>query len=468
MPPVVEVEAGDMRRVLKKMVKAKRTVHAVVTDPPYHLQSIVKRFGGASKDDDTKTSHDARTGSHGYARLSRGFMGKQWDGGDIAFDAETWRLCFHVLPPGGHLLAFASTRNYHRMATAIEDAGFEIRDQVAWLYGSGFPKSHHVADGIRKRHPDADPSTGQGWGTAIKPAFEPVCVARKPIEGTVAANFLKYGTGALNTMACGVPTDGRDKKEKAIGESDTAGRSIYGDGLSPPSRHAGTTTADRWPANVVHDGGEQVTRLFPDDPDAPSVARFFYCAKAGEADRLESEHATVKPVSLIRWLVRLVTPPGGWVLDPFAGSGTTAMACLAEGFNCIAVEREAAHVADIRRRVAHVAGLDTPLFGPREEPAELFEGWHHDTGRNQGNRCRRNGGRIARIRATSSPASTGWWRPRRFRRSCRRRFGPRDGTAPAMSCARSTGCSWRAAIPKPCRARTSLGCRFWSVSPALT
>ncbi len=340
MPPVVEVQQSDMRRALAKMATAGRTVHSVVTDPPYHLASIVKRFGKASKDDDTKTSHDARTKSHGYARLSRGFMGKEWDGGAIAFDHETWRLVFHVLPPGGHVLAFASTRNYHRMATAIEDAGFEIRDQVAWLYGSGFPKSHHVADGIRKRHPDADPSTGQGWGTAIKPAFEPVCVARKPVEGTVAANFLKYGTGALNTLACGVP--------------------------------AGESSADRWPANVVHDGSDEVTRLFPDDPDAPSVARFFYCPKASEADRLESEHATVKPIALMRWLVRLVTPPGGWVLDPFAGSGTTAMACLAEGFNCLAIEREAASVADIRRRVAHVAGLDTPLFRPRQDSPELF------------------------------------------------------------------------------------------------
>jgi site-specific DNA-methyltransferase (adenine-specific) len=365
---VVEVEAGDMRRVLAKMAKAKRTVHAVVTDPPYHLQSIVKRFGGASKDDDTKTSHDARAKSHGFARLSRGFMGKQWDGGDVAFDPETWRLAFHVLPPGGHLLAFASTRNYHRMATAIEDAGFEIRDQVAWLYGSGFPKSHQVANGIRKSHPEADAGAAEGWGTAIKPAFEPICVARKPVEGTVAANFLKYGTGALNTAACGIPS--------------------------------GPFDLDRWPANVVHDGSREVTDLLPDrdgatsrtpsdrvgvtgfgagnNPtihgDSGSVARFFYCAKASDADRLESEHATVKPVALMRWLVRLVTPPGGWVLDPFAGSGTTAMACLAEGFNCIAVEREAAHVADIRRRVAHVAGLDTPLFGPRQDEAELFGG----------------------------------------------------------------------------------------------
>jgi site-specific DNA-methyltransferase (adenine-specific) len=400
VPPVVEVEQGDMRRVLAKMIEAGRTVHAVVTDPPYHLQSIVKRFGGASKDDDTKTSHDARTKSHGYARLSRGFMGKQWDGGDVAFDPETWRLVFHVLPPGGHVLAFASTRNYHRMATAIEDAGFEIRDQVAWLYGSGFPKSHNVADGIRKRHPDADPSTAEGWGTAIKPAFEPICVARKPVEGTVAANFLKYGTGALNTLACGIPSDGRPLIEKRIGEADTVGHQIFGEGLSPGSRHAGTTSADRWPANVVHDGSREVSDLLPDAGggvgvrggrasdsgwgfkgtgesvglgDSGSAARFFYCAKASEADRLESEHATVKPVALMRWLVRLVTPPGGWVLDPFAGSGTTAMACLAEGFNCIAVEREASHVADIRRRVAHVAGLDTPLFGPRDDSPGLFQ-----------------------------------------------------------------------------------------------
>jgi DNA modification methylase/transcriptional regulator with XRE-family HTH domain len=489
--PTIRVEQGDMLDVLAKLAAEGVVVQSIVTDPPYHLQSIVKRFGNTSKTDDTDTSARARAGADGYARLSTGFMGKTWDGGDIAFRPETWRLCYDLLPPGGHLLAFAGTRTYHRIACAIEDAGFEIRDMLAWLYGSGFPKSHNVGKAIDKRRnwsalprlqaairqarngrnwsqseaarrcgligpheslggggyiwfetgmriptralwpalrdalglgaefddcfteaereitgaveqwteranyeitskdgfrrdlpatPEA--AAWQGWGTALKPALEPLCIARKPLAGTVAGNVLAHGTGALNIDACRVGTESTTRTNNA---------GTNGDGWRMgKSANVNGSTSGRWPANVAHDGSDDVVEAFPDRAscNSPSLAkargailqgersqgaiypgengnasRFFYSAKADEGDRLASKHPTVKPVDLIRWLVRLVTPPGGTVLDPFAGSGTTAMACMAEGFDCIVVEREAEYAADIRRRIAHVHGLDTPLFG---------------------------------------------------------------------------------------------------------
>lgn len=342
---------------------------------------------------------------------------------------ECAELMFAILPPGGHLLAFGGTRTYHRMACAIEDAGFEIRDTIAWLYGSGFPKSLNVSKAIDKAAgaerevisaaapvkrmiPGADqhkqgweknngrvyvptetaPATDaarqwDGWGTALKPALEPIVLARKPLDGTVAANIQAHGTGALNIDGCRVASE-------PLPVHEPTGRcgAVYGAGLEG-SRRTGDTRIGRWPANVVHDGSDEVVAAFPQQtsggtpPSRPprktrhtygafagqenpngigstagSAARFFYSAKADADDRLGSKHPTVKPVDLMRWLVRLVTPPGGTVLDPFAGSGTTGMACMAEGFDCILVEREAEYVADIRRRIAHVTGADTPLF----------------------------------------------------------------------------------------------------------
>jgi site-specific DNA-methyltransferase (adenine-specific) len=368
-------------------------------------------------------------------------MGKQWDGGDIAFQYETWRLCFDLLPPGGHLLAFAGTRTYHRMACAIEEAGFEMRDTIAWLYGSGFPKSHNVSKGIdkaagaerseivgtklgrpgmakdgsnqRNGFDDAfgGESTGNmptdilapataaarqwdGWGTALKPAMELVCVARKPLVGTVAANVLAHGTGALNIDRCRIEapeglTSGGNKQSSPLHMDRDAG-------INRIVERSNGHDLGRWPANVAHDGSAEVVKAFPDTQsgdlsphhtlrfsengsmsgpnqarnpradfggDSGSAARFFYSSKADADDRLGSKHPTVKPVELMRWLVRLVTPPGGTVLDPFAGSGTTGMACMAEGFDCILVEREAEYVADIKARIAHVHGDDLPLFG---------------------------------------------------------------------------------------------------------
>ena len=415
----VRIEAGDMREVLARLIAEGVTVQSICTDPPYHLTSIVKRFGA----DNAAPAKSGKTGA--YARASAGFMGKQWDGGDIAFQASTWRLCYDLLPPGGHLLAFSGTRTYHRMACAIEDAGFEIRDMVSWLYGSGFPKSHNVAKGIdkaagaerevvgfdvEKYRPNRDkhllsgqpggggklkadngatitaPATDaarqwEGWGTALKPALEPICLARKPLAGTVAANVLEHGTGALNVDGCRIPGE----PWAASGEPRGGAAVIdYGDGLNNSGRSA-SSELGRWPANVVHDGSAEVERAFPETGaggfpasrgkggigndghagqdgltaqrlEGGSAARFFYSAKADATDRLGSKHPTVKPVDLMRWLVRLITPPGGTVLDPFAGTGTTGMACMAEGLDCILVERELEYLADIRRRIGHVTG----------------------------------------------------------------------------------------------------------------
>ena len=358
--PAVEVIHADMLEELGRWIVAGRTVHAVVTDPPYGLA----------------------------------FMGRAWDAPEnVAFRSGTCRLVFDVLPPGGHVIAFGGTRTFHRLAVAIEEAGFEIRDTLAWLYGSGVPKSLDVSkaidraagaerdviakgDPVKRMIPGADqnkagwqknngrlfvptktaPATDdaaawQGWGTALKPAMELIVLARKPLDGTVAANVLAHGTGALNIDAC------------RVAGTNQAGAGSIGFGAAREDGYEkGTgreyTQAGRWPANVLHDGSTEVVEAFPLE-----AARFFYSPKADVADRLGSKHPTVKPVDLMRWLVRLVTPPRGTVLDPFAGSGSTAMAAMAEGFDAVAIEREAEFAADIRRRVAHVRGHDTPLFG---------------------------------------------------------------------------------------------------------
>ena len=339
------------------------SIDSCVTDPPYHLTSVVKRFGKAD-------SAPAQFGTDGaFARASRGFMGKEWDGGDIAFRPEIWAEVLRVLKPGGHLLAFGGTRTYHRMACAIEDAGFEIRDMTGWLYGSGFPKSHN-------QHGD-----WEGWGTALKPAQEPICVARKPLIGTVAENLAAWGTGALNIDACRVETGERIVATRNVALGSSSG-GVYG-----PAVVSGVyqqKDGGRWPANVIHDGSDEVLGAFPAAPgqiadastkpgsktqhvfgamacegeasaerraDSGSAARFFYCAKAGKGDRAGSKHPTVKPIKLMRYLCRLVTPPGGTVLDPFAGSGTTLQAAIEEGFSAIGIEREAEYLADINRRL---------------------------------------------------------------------------------------------------------------------
>jgi site-specific DNA-methyltransferase (adenine-specific) len=291
------------------------------------------------------------------------------------FHYQWSREAYRVLKPGGHLLAFCGPRTYHRMAAAIEDAGFEIRDTILWLFGSGFPKSHNL---------DGKVAGYEGWGTALKPAAEFICLARKPLIGTVAANVLQHGTGALNIDGCRVGLTGGTASEGLPNYKNE----VYGRGMG------GLDIVDagkgRWPANVIHDGSEEVLAAFPTTEtgniqpyrsasngyeggwgldrasvhvgDCGSAARFFYTAKADADDRLGSKHPTVKPVDLIAYLCRLVTPLGGTILDPFAGSGTTGMACMREGFNAVLIEREAEYIADIKRRIAHVQGLDAPLF----------------------------------------------------------------------------------------------------------
>jgi site-specific DNA-methyltransferase (adenine-specific) len=308
--------------------------------------------------------------------------------------AEDWsREALRVLKPGGHLLAFGGTRTFHRLACAIEDAGGEIRDCLSWLYGTGFPKSHNLPGGI---------------GTALKPAWEPIILARKPLVGTVAANIRAHGTGGLNIDASRVSTSdnlnggaysGGARPTSAMGcTGDVGGTSSLleaGGGRLDPS--AFVQPSGRWPANLIHDGSDEVTALFPttgptratagvvhrgrsggimgaegairdgrpeghNDPGG-NAARFFYCAKASKSDRSDGNtHPTVKPTGLMRYLCRLVTPPGAVVLDPFTGSGTTGVACQREGFRFVGVEREAKYVEIARARIAASVPAAT-LFG---------------------------------------------------------------------------------------------------------
>jgi len=367
---------GDCLVTLKSLPD--NSIDAVVTDPPYEL----------------------------------GFMGKAWDNSGIAYNVKVWKECFRVLKPGGHLLAFSGSRTYHRMTVAIEDAGFEIRDQIMWLYGSGFPKSLDVSKAIDKaagaerevvgqnRYAARRPSEAanspvgfsdsmggsatanitapvtpeaqrwQGWGTALKPAHEPICVARKPLTGTVASNVLEWGTGALNIDGSRVGT------ETVV---TTNGKGFNGLFEGGTNNNGGAEREGRWPANVIHDGSDEVLSGFPND-----AGRFFYCAKASKSERnagleglperrqdeddyeragttnprnrsqalRQNFHPTVKPLALMRYLVKLVTPPNGTVLDPFLGSGSTAVACILEGFDWVGCEMTEDYWPIIEARVA--------------------------------------------------------------------------------------------------------------------
>ena len=353
---------GDCIEVMRGM--ADGCVDSIVTDPPYEL----------------------------------GFMGKSWDSTGIAYSVELWTQALRVLKPGGHLLAFSGSRTYHRMACAIEDAGFEIRDQIMWVYGSGFPKSHNVSKGIDKAA-GATPAAQQweGWGTALKPAHEPIVLARKPFAGTVAANVLQHGTGALNIDGSRVGADGG-----CAGAGAGAGARVFGDGLNG-SFAKPVDGLGRWPANVIHDGSDEVGDGFPDNG---SAARFFYCAKANKRDRNEgldgftgkqvgakgnglartcatcgasvldgcqcpdrtfvnptraNHHPTVKPVDLMRYLVKLITPPEGVVLDPFTGSGSTGKGAVIEGFNFVGIEQDADYLDIARARIQWACDQDVQL-----------------------------------------------------------------------------------------------------------
>ena len=394
---------GDCLEVMDTMNKC--SLDSIVTDPPYHLTSMTSRYGKA----DAKECGYGNDGS--FRRLSKGFMGKEWDGGDIAFQSDTWRKCYELLKPGGHLIAFSGSRTYHRMAVAIEDAGFEIRDQCIWLYGSGFPKSHNIGD---------------GWGTALKPAHEPMVLARKPLsEKSVADNVMKHGTGAINIDGCRIEgevkhpetmPDFRDQGEQSkaaigvdklsFGQTSNAKRKQVvrkprsADGVwsddnsgmkSEGSEFADADPRGRWPSNVMHDGSEQIQEIFPktvstevsrqrthkgiwsenkDDDgdympaygDHGNASRYFYCAKTSKDERKSglggeikaNTHPTVKPVELMRYLVRLVTPKGGLVLDPFMGSGSTGMAAREEDFQFVGIERELEYYEIAKARIKNV------------------------------------------------------------------------------------------------------------------
>lgn len=412
----IRVEQGDCLDVLRTLPDS--SIDSVVTDPPYALVSIVKRFGGANA---APAKSDGASGV--YQRASRGFMGKTWDTGERAFSEEFWGEVLRVLKPGGHCLAFSGTRTYHRLACAIEDAGFEIRDQMAWAYKSGFPKSHNVSKAIDKhlgcertkvkipaakvRNPksidggkdvdggdrpwmeaarqagyheavsDAAVSDAavswQGWGSAMKPAWEPICVARKPLIGTIAANVLEHGTGALNIDGTRI---GTRIGTRTVSTGEVVSSNIAMGGANYGRIPAGETVG-RWPANIIIDDSDETSFALS---ELDGANRIFYSAKADAADRCNSKHPTVKPTDLMAYLVRLVTPPGGTVLDPFAGSGSTGMACLREGFDALLIEREKEYYEDILRRLAHVQGVDTPLFSfapspsPQQAPAQPLYG----------------------------------------------------------------------------------------------
>jgi site-specific DNA-methyltransferase (adenine-specific) len=347
---------GDCLVIMNNMNKC--SVDSIVTDPPYHLTSIVERFG-------KEGSAPAKFGTDGaFARASKGFMGKEWDGGDIAFQVDTWRKCLELLKPGGHLIAFSGSRTYHRMAVAIEDAGFEIRDQCIWLYGSGFPKSHKV---------------GEGWGTALKPAHEPMVLARKPIDQkSVADNVLKHGVGGINIDDCRVqcePDDDIVRPDRTDaqaynffrgGEQDRMNvrkttrrqprseQNVWTDNNSgmKADMFADADPKGRFPSNVMHDGSCVVEDVFPD-----VSSRYFYTAKTNQAERnagANNTHPTVKPVELMRYLVRLVTPKAGLVLDPFMGSGSTGMAAREEEFKFIGIEKEEEYYEIAKARIKNV------------------------------------------------------------------------------------------------------------------
>ena len=280
------------------------TFDSCVTDPPYHLASILKRFGPGQKGINNKDEKEGRNGP--YHRAAKGFMGQTWDGGDIAFNKDFWKEVLRVMKPGAVLLSFAATRNYHRMAVAVEDAGFEIFDMINWIYGSGFPK--------RKNY--------------LKPGHEPIVMARKGVNKSLNIDESRVPGYEWDT----IKNRREPKKHK---------EAIYKLGLKKTG--TGEKIKGRYPANVIHDGSYY-----------EEWVKYFYCAKASKKEKGNTEHPTVKPLELMRYLVKLVTPKDGTVLDPFAGTGTTGEAALLEGRKYYLIEREKNYFKDIEKRLKKV------------------------------------------------------------------------------------------------------------------
>lgn len=445
----VQFHRGDALHVLATIPD--ESVDSIVTDPPY----------GLSREPDITEVLTHWLAGDDYEHGGGGFMGKSWD--SFVPGPSAWKECLRVLKPGGHLLCFAGSRTVDLMGMAIRLGGFEIRDQLQWLYGSGFPKSMDVAKAIDKNlgveggfggpksaahagwidrgrmradeghegyqrpwmedseavdrnareylpgSPEAE--QWKGWGTALKPAHEPIILARKPLrvdgrKATVAKNVLTHGTGAINIDATRVDGGSRPLREWDYKETDNNAYVGRMDGsLAGGSRAVGETTQGRWPANVIFDpeagalldeqSGISISK--PGSPrsgrrgdgwgmphvgaeydDQGGASRFFYCAKTAKSERnaglpagLKNDHPTVKPVKLMEWLVKLVTPPGGTVLDPFCGSGTTLVAAERLGFDGIGVDRddEDRYLVIAQHRVRHASELEYGAELPQPSPS---------------------------------------------------------------------------------------------------